>query len=66
MNVGKKLAYIAASVIAIAWVGSLVLNAIDRTYNPPASLHILMLAVATFLFGADRVLGSKNGKDKHE
>ena len=50
--------------ILACWVASITLNAIDRTYNPPITIHALMLVVATWAF-ADRVIGrrEREGRD---
>lgn len=48
-------------VIMTLWTVSIIYTAIDRSYNPPATLHVLMVAVATFLFGAPIVF-RKNGE----
>ena len=39
------------AVVILAWVTSIIVNLVDRTYDPPASVHILMMLVAGALFG---------------
>lgn len=59
-------------IVTVAWTASLVLTALDRTYNPPGTLHVLMVAVVTFLLGAPTIFrtnGSnpfRNGKREKE
>ncbi len=48
-------------VVTILWTASLVVTALDRTYDPPGTLHVLMVAVVTFLLGAPSIL--KDGKE---
>jgi hypothetical protein len=54
------LALVVASVITVAWVGSLITDAALPSYDPPASIHPLMLLVAGYLFGSGIF---KNGRD---
>lgn len=51
-----RLRLMAAYTILALWVGSVILNAADRTYNPPPTINILAGAVVTALFGAPYVL----------
>ena len=38
-------------VIVCAWVGSLLLDAFVTDYDPPATVHLLMMVVAGAIFG---------------
>lgn len=40
-----------ATLITAAWAVSFVLDAVVATYDPPAGMHTLMLAVAGWTFG---------------
>lgn len=47
----KRLAAAIAIVITTAWAVSFILGALNPDYNPPASIHPLMLIVAGGAFG---------------
>jgi len=47
----NRLATIVAVVITTAWAVSFILDAVVATYEPPPSVHPLMLMVAGSLFG---------------
>lgn len=47
----KRLAAFIAIVITIAWAVSFILGAFNPDYNPPPSIHPLMLIVAGAAFG---------------
>lgn len=49
----------------VAWVGSLVLGAIDRTYEPEPTVHLLMMLVAGVLFGPS-LARRRNGRGGEE
>jgi uncharacterized membrane protein AbrB (regulator of aidB expression) len=46
-----RLRVVLAWLIVGAWVATIVYAAVDRTYQPPPTVHLLMMAVAAFLFG---------------
>lgn len=58
----ERLRLFIAWAITVAWVASIIYTAVDRTYNPPVTIHVLMVALVTALFAGPRIL--KNGKDK--
>lgn len=37
-------------VVVCAWVASLIVDALVKTYDPPTTLHIVMMIVAGYLF----------------
>ena len=47
----KRLAAAIAIVITTAWAVSFILGALNPSYNPPPSIHPLMLIVAGAAFG---------------
>lgn len=47
----KRLAAAIAIVITTAWAVSFILGAVNPSYNPPPSIHPLMLIVAGAAFG---------------
>jgi drug/metabolite transporter (DMT)-like permease len=49
--VDKRLAAFIAIVITIAWATSFIIGAFNPDYNPPPSIHPLMLIVAGAAFG---------------
>lgn len=42
---------VVAWIVVGAWLATLLYAAVDRSYQPPATVHLLMMAVAAFLFG---------------
>lgn len=46
------------------WAISFVLDAVIRTYDPPASIHIIMMTVAGAAFGG--TIFKKDPKEKEE
>jgi hypothetical protein len=40
-----------ACIIVGAWLASITVAFIDRSYAPPATIHLAMVAVVGFLFG---------------
>ena len=50
-NGRAKLTIRLSYVITALWIASFILAAVDRTYQPPAAIHALMLSVAGFMFG---------------
>lgn len=57
----ERTATVIAGVIVVLWVASFILDATSRSYDPPASIHALMMAVAGWAFG-QRYL-ERNRKD---
>lgn len=47
------------------WAISFVLDAAIRTYDPPMSIHIIMMSVAGAAFGGTIFKKEDNGKDKN-
>jgi hypothetical protein len=60
-----RIATIIALVITIVWTLSLVLDAVWSKYDPPGTVHALMMAVAGWAFG-QRYLGKRNDGNKDE
>lgn len=58
----KRLSTAIAIVITAAWAISFIVDILQPAYDPPPSLHALMLIVAGAAFG-NAVIGRKNGKD---
>lgn len=58
----KRLPTIIAIVITTAWAVSFIIDIISPSYEPPATLHALMMIVAGAAFGAT-ILPKRNGKD---
>lgn len=58
----KRLSAAIAIVITVAWATSFIVGITNPNYEPPATLHALMMIVAGAAFG-NAVLGRKNGKD---
>lgn len=58
----QKAPTIIAGIITAVWFGSMVLDATWAAYDPPGSIHALMMAVAGWAFG-ERYLRRKNGGD---
>ena len=56
----KRIINILAMVIIVAWVISFILEATMKTYDPPQTVHSLMLIVAGAAFTGTR-LASRNG-----
>jgi hypothetical protein len=50
-----------AGVITVLWSGSIILDAVNPNYDPPASLHPLMLIVACAVFGEAAFRARRNG-----
>ena len=50
-----------AILITIAWIVSFILDTLVKAYDPPVSITPLMLAVATWIFGAEVVAKLRNG-----
>jgi len=43
----------AAIVVVLAgWIGTLIVSAVDRSYEPPPGVEPLMMALAAFLFAS--------------
>lgn len=53
-------------VILAAWVVSFVVDLFDRTYEPAASLHALMLAVSGTFLGGSIVRKNGGGSKKND
>jgi hypothetical protein len=51
-------------IITLLWTLSLMFTALDRSWNPPGTLHVLMVAVVTFLLGAPTILKDIDAKPK--
>lgn len=51
MTARERLTIAVGIVIVLLWGVSVLLSFIDRSYNPPATLHALMMLVAGVLFG---------------
>lgn len=51
-----------ALLITTVWTLSIILDATWRAYDPPATIHALMMAVAGWAFG-HRYLGKRNKVD---
>lgn len=49
--------------ITAAWCMSIIYTAVDRTYNPPVSVHVLMVALVTALFAGPKILADPKRKD---
>jgi hypothetical protein len=60
--VPKKLVTAIAGVITVAWAVSFVLDAIFPNYEPPESVHALMLIVAGAAFTQGIIVRRDNGK----
>ena len=52
-----------AIVIATLWAGARVMDALVPTYDMPASLHVLMALVGTWLFGVGVVRANGNRRN---
>lgn len=66
-EVDKRLAAAIAIVITTAWAVSFILGALNPAYNPPPSIHPLMLIVAGAAFGtAVRIPKKAKGEDEGE
>lgn len=50
MTLLEKLRFGVGCVITSAWLASIILAAVDRTYSPPYTLHLTMMIVAGWLF----------------
>lgn len=64
----RRIAVLLAVVITIAWAVSLTVDILNNEYDPPASVHMLMMVVSGAVFGGDLVgtiktQGAKNGKE---
>lgn len=57
-----RLRLVVAWVVTGAWLATLVYAALDRSYTPPATIHLLMMALAAFLFGP-KITGRSGGGD---
>lgn len=53
---------LAIVVVLVMWAGSLVVDMLVSTYDPPPGIEPLMMALAGFLFAAR----SKSGKDEED
>lgn len=49
-----------AGAILVAWLASIVVDTLSASYDPPYSLHLLMMVVAGALFGP-AITGRTNG-----
>jgi len=54
---------IIAWAVVVAWLASIIVDATVPTYEPPASIHILMMLVAGALFGP-RIARRGNGNSR--
>lgn len=61
----KRLAAAIAIVITTAWAVSFILGALNPAYNPPPSIHPLMLIVAGAAFGT-AIRTTKKVKDDED
>jgi hypothetical protein len=60
---GSVMRFALAGLITVAWAASFILNAVTPAYEPPVSLHPLMLIVATGVFGSEAVRAVRNGRN---
>jgi hypothetical protein len=56
----ERLALWIALIITVVWTASLVVDGFVESYDPPATVHALMMIVAGWAFG-ERLLGKRNG-----
>jgi hypothetical protein len=56
-----KLTTFLAVLVALIWAGSLMLDAVNREYEPPAAIHGALMLVLGGTFGA-RVVKNDEGK----
>lgn len=49
--------------VVVAWVAAIIADVVVPGYDPPDSIHVLMLVVVTALF-APTIIGRRNGKDE--
>lgn len=67
----SKLRILAATAVVIIWAVGYTISFIDRTYNPPAELSAIMLAVVTWLLSTEvkdrlNIKITKKSDDKDE
>lgn len=53
-----------AAVITTAWAVSFIVDILDKSYEPPASVHALMLLVAGAVFGEGLLRSNKPKESK--
>lgn len=58
----NKIATILAVVITIAWAISFMIDIVIKEYDPPASVHALMMIVAGAVFG-EGLIRTRTGKN---
>jgi len=58
----RRLIIAIAILITVVWAVSFVADAVNKTYEPPPSVHPLMLMVAGAAFGSE-MLRTRNGKN---
>lgn len=62
----RRIALYLAIVITIAWGVSFIIDVIDESYDPPASVHALMMIVAGSVFGEGLFQAAKkNGESSN-
>lgn len=59
-NGTTRLRIVIGWVVVGAWVGSIIIDASIPDYDPPASIHLLMMLVAGALFGP-KITGRSSG-----
>lgn len=59
---GDRAAVVIALVVTAVWVASCVADAVVAAYDPPATVHALMMAVAGWAFG-QRYFGRPNDQE---
>lgn len=48
----ERVATIIAGIITVVWVASVSLDAVWKQYDPPSTIHALMMAVVGWAFGS--------------
>lgn len=61
----KRIVNAIAIVAIVLWAVSFILDAMIATYDPPASVHIVMMTVAGAAFGGTIFRKDDNDKEKH-
>lgn len=68
----NRIAFILAIVITAAWAISFIVDIVVKEYDPPASVHALMMIVAGAVFGEGLLKSGRNavrsakGKEKQD
>lgn len=56
----ERIAFGLGSIITASWVISYILDILDNEYDPPTSVHALMLLVAGTVFGQGFIKSTKD------